>query len=221
MMKQIKRLTRMAYLISTNKRNAYTISKEEYVELRDYATQYNIKLSGFKRFVGDIYLIKELIDDIVTIANDFPQITYGRKTVEITLDYSSRDDDFATTVNHVIYINGNLFSDIEYLKTEYNLAVEQEKFVKDTDYRSIIRHELGHVVSYKYGINSMEITKRILKTNSKTKVLDYVRKNLSFYSAECSDGSEIISECFSAYYSDVNTLFAQQFLKECLKKGVM
>lgn len=215
-------LMHLSNVFSVNKRkNAHTISKEEYQELRVYATRQNVKLSGFKHFVGDISLIKELVDDIMEIAKDFPLITQGRKTVEIVLDDSSKEDDFATTVDHVIYINSNLFSDLAYLDSEYTLAVEQGKFVKGTNYRSVIRHELGHVVSYKYRINSMDIAKKILDTQSKTKVLDYVRKNLSFYSAECSDGSEIISESFSAYYGNTNNEFADKFIKECLKKGAM
>ena len=83
------------------------------------------------------------------------------KSVELNLDYYCDEDVFATTEKHLVYLNANLFSDVEYLKTESNVEV--------------IRH---------------------------------VKENLSLYSAEYEDGREIISECFSGYYSRVNNSFA-------------
>lgn len=203
--------------IAAKSRANVCISKEEYLELRNYANERRIRLSGFKKFSGDISIIKELIDDIIIIAKDFPLILEGRKRLELNLDIWCSDDVFATTENHLVYINANLFSDVSYLEAEYSLAVEQGKFVFDTDYHSIIRHELGHVVANLYKIESLEIAKEVLRTDSNVTVLQYVKKNLSLYSAEYEDGREIISECFSAYYGKTHNSFASEFVKKCLK----
>lgn len=198
------------------RKNTY-ISKEEYRELATYANEKNVRIARFKKYTGDITVIKEVIDDIVIVAKDFPDILQGRRRIELNLDYYCDEDVFATTEKHLVYLNANLFSDVEYLKTEYQLSMSQGKFVKDTDYHSIIRHELGHVVANIYGFDSLSITKNILKTESNVEVIRHVKENLSLYSAEYEDGREIISECFSGYYSRVNNSFANAFVKRCIE----
>lgn len=200
------------------KNNTY-ISKEEYQDLVLYASERNIKIARFKKFTGDISVIKEVIDDIVVIANDFPKILEGKKKIELNLDYYCEEDVFATTEHHLVYLNASLFSDIEYLKSEYDLAMEQGKFVALTDYRSIIRHELGHVVANIYNINPLNIAREVLKSQSYVEVIKYVKENLSLYSAEYEDGREIIAESFSGYYSGTDNNFAINFVKRCIELG--
>lgn len=190
------------------------ISKEEYKGLMSYAKNYNIKLSQFKKFSGDVAIIQEMLDDIHLISLDFPKIVDNKKGVHICLESSHRDI-FATTYVHVIEINKDLYNDTEYLMSEYNLAVAQNKFVLDTDYRSIIMHEIGHVVANLYKIDALSIAKEILGMTSTIEVLNYVKENLSLYSAEYPDGREIISECFSAYYNTGKNDFANKFVEKC------
>lgn len=212
--------TKKQYLLAraTKKGESNTyISKEEFHDLVNYANDRNIRIARFKKFTGDTAVIKEVIDDIVIIANDFPAILEGKRRLELNLDYYCREDVFATTEHHLVYLNAQLFSDISYLKTEYELAMSQGKFVTNTDYRSIIRHELGHVVANIYGFSSMNIAKDILKTNSHVAVIEYVKENLSLYSAEYEDGREIIAECFSGYYSNAKNGFANDFIKRCIE----
>lgn len=87
---------------------------------------------------------------------------------------------------------------------------ESPSKVKDTTYRSIIRHELGHVVSNMYKLNPMEIAQLVLPGLSNTDIIKYVKENLSLYATDYSDGREFISECFSAYYSGVDNDFAKK-----------
>ena len=44
------------------------ISDEQFKTLRSYAEKRNIRLSGFKDFVGDIDTITLVIDDVIEIA---------------------------------------------------------------------------------------------------------------------------------------------------------
>lgn len=89
--------------------------------------------------------------------------------------------------------------------------MEQNRFVKGTDYRSIIRHELGHVVGKLYFISPIKTAQKVLDMIPK-EVIKYVKNNLSTYSAEQEKGLEIISEAFSAIYSDVNKWFCIEIL---------
>lgn len=204
----------IAFRDTVAKSKSECISPEEYKELMSYAKRYNIKLSQFKKFSGDIAVIKEMLDDVYRISLDFPKIVDGKKGVHICLEESHRDI-FATTYVHVIEINKDLYNDTEYLMSEYNLAVAQHKFVANTNYRSIIMHEIGHVVANLYKINALTIAKEILGIESTMEVLNYVKSNLSLYSAEYTNGSEIISECFSAYYNASGNEFANKFVTRC------
>lgn len=195
--------------------NSKYISKEEYRELSQYAANNGIRLEGFKQFKGDIEIIKELLDDIITISKDFPMIIIGRKPVTISLYQQSSEDDFATTINHIVYLNAKLYDASDYLKSEYESAMEQNKFVYGTDYRSVIRHEIGHVVANIYKIDPFEIARKVLPNMNKTQIKEYIRDNLSIYASEYDDGREFISESFSAYYSKVNNDFAEKYVEEC------
>ena len=94
------------------------ISDALYKELRDYANKYNIKISGFRNFVGDIEIIKTVIDDISAIAEDFPKIIDGRNGVVLELDFDMKDEDFATTGSgHVIHLNASFFCNMKWLFT--------------------------------------------------------------------------------------------------------
>ncbi|MDO5138572.1 MAG: hypothetical protein Q4D71_08980 [Oscillospiraceae bacterium] len=63
----------------------------------------------------------------------------------------------------------------------------------------------------------MAIAKRILGTATDVDTLEEVKKQLSRYAADAEDGSEIISECFSAVYGGADNSFALRFLEECDK----
>lgn len=198
-----------------HKDNTSYITKEEYKKIVAYAKERNVKIEGFKRFRGDFSLAYELIDDVFMISLDFPKILEFRGGLIISLDEHALEDDFATTVGHIIYVNAKIFNDKRYLEKEYELISDLGKFVKGTTYRSIIRHEIGHVVANVYKLSPMEIAIMILQMQNKSEIIRYVRKNLSLYSADFEDGREIISECFSAYYSGINNSFAKKYVEKC------
>lgn len=193
------------------------ISKDAYSELADYAEKRNVHLSGFKDFVGDIKVIESVIDDICEIAGDFPKIISGKNAIELKLDYEMGTD-FATTKHkHIIHINAVYYSNLEILTSDYDEGVAENRFVKNTNWRSVIKHEVGHVVANIYKLNPMEIAKDILDMEREIEVLEYLTDELSLYSTELEDGTEIISESFSGYYSNAGNNFADKYVKRCIE----
>ena len=195
--------------------NVY-ISKEEFKRLSDYANANHVKLEGFKRFTGNIADIIELIDDIVVISKDFPLLLNWKKSLTISLDENSVEDDFATAYGHIIYLNAQLYNDIDYLNSEYHVVMSQGKFVGGTDYHSVIRHEIGHVIATIYGIDTMGIAQTIFPELNESEIIEYVKEHLSQYAADYKDGREFISESFSAYYSKVDNEFANKYVEKCI-----
>lgn len=190
------------------------ISTTQFKEVMKYARDKGVRLSGFKQFDGNIQTVKELVDDVDAIAADFPLIKEGKKPVTILLDESIDSNDFAVTRNHVICINANAFRDTGKLSEEYQKLVDDGWFVKGTDYRSIIRHETGHVIANKYGLDGLETVKTVAGVTSNDAAICVARKELSEYAAFYSDGTEIISEVFSgAYSSGEKNKFALQVLE--------
>lgn len=190
------------------------ISTTQFKEVMKYAREKGVRLSGFKQFDGNIQTVKELVDDVDAIAADFPLIKEGKKPVTILLDESIDSNDFAVTRNHVICINANAFRDTGKLSEEYQKLVDDGWFVKGTDYRSIIRHETGHVIANKYGLDGLETVKTVAGVTSNDAAICVARKELSEYAAFYSDGTEIISEVFSgAYSSGEKNKFALQVLE--------
>lgn len=122
---------------------------------------------------------------------------------------------FPVTNNHIINLNANAFRSVERLKQEYKKLAEEGWFVKGTNYRSIIKHEVGHVVANVYKINGLKLSKTITGIDSTEKLMEYLYDNLSNYAGSFEDGEEIISECFSCVFSGVHNEFALCFLELC------
>lgn len=193
------------------------ISIEKFKELRDYANKRGIKLSGFKDFVGDIEVIKTVINDICEIAEDFPDILDAKKGIWLELDYNLGTDFATTESGHIIHLNAVYFSNLNMMIRDYDECVSDGRFVKGTDWRAISRHEVGHVVAAMYGIEPMKVAKAIMNTSNKAEVLYRIGKELSLYSAEFEDGREIISESFSGCYSCTGNDLAEHFVDYCLE----
>jgi SPP1 gp7 family putative phage head morphogenesis protein len=199
------------------------ITVEQYKELRTYANEKGITLRGFKNSDVDIELAKEFIDDASSMIEKYPILKGTDKkpfTFELANGMSSAD--FAETppgVTHIIKLNADAMRDKTKLMEEYSKLANDGWFVKGTDYHSIIYHEMGHIISDKYDIDSLEIAKSAFnslgKNYNKGEILDYLEENLSQYSVAKKDGSEIISEVFSAYHQEINGDFVLTFMKMC------
>ncbi len=192
------------------------ISQEEYESLVRYAEDKGIKLVSFQNFDGDVDLIYEMLDNAETVLNDFPKLIEGKTKLQIHNSFNMQDDDFAMTLGNKVYINNFAFRDKTLLANEYDKLVKEGWFVDGSDYRSVIHHELGHVVANVYGLSSMNIAKEITGLSHK-ETLKYVESNLSEYSAKDLKGLEIISEVFSGIYSGTSNNFALKYYAECVK----
>ena len=194
------------------------ISRDLYLELRKYADEHRIRITGFRNFVGDIETIKTVIDDICEIAVDFPEILDKRMGIVLELDYDMNEEDFATTDSgHVIHLNAAYFSDRKILSEAYKESAEKGHFVSNTDWRSVARHEAGHVVENFYGFDIFAITSEILGTNNIPDMLSKLRNEVSLYSAMYLDFREVISESFSGFYGKSGNKFTTEFVNKCIE----
>ena len=199
--------------MSSNKNSRWpqsgkTITKEQYKELREYAEANGVKLSQFKKFDGDIQLVREIINDMGKISSSYPNI----KDLTLSLSNFMNDDDFAETTGHIITINANAFRKKESLISEYDKLVKSGWFTEGTSYRAIIKHEMGHVIDNAYKIDSNDIAMRLLGVNTKFDLYKKLPEQLSEYAAGFIDGSEIISEVFAEVYDSKNPrVFALNF----------
>lgn len=124
-------------------------------------------------------------------------------------------EDFAITRGKVINLNANAYRDVSLLAMEYHKAMESGWFVKDTTWRAIIHHEFGHVVTDIHKLNGLEIACEITGL-SKTKVIEFLKKNLSEYAGSFVDGGEIISEIFADISAGKASDFSRKFYDKVL-----
>ena len=179
------------------------ITREEHRELKRYAKSNGIELRGFKDSDVDIESAREAIDALGQMVELFPDIVGDKMhPLTISLEGFMRSVDFAgigaEEPLHVIRINKDAYRNRAALLKEYEEAAKEGFFVKGTDVRSIIYHEVGHIIANKRNVDGLAIMREILNKGLDKEVLLFCRKNLSIYAG--SSGEEIIAECFSAYY---------------------
>lgn len=135
------------------------ITKTEYKELVEYALSKGIRLYRFKNFVGSIDTIIEVIDSICIVAADFPLLLdNGNNSIKLELEYiKGTEAEYASSIREVVRLNGTFYADIDYFEKDYSSALSEHKFVQNTTYKSVIYHELGHIVCYLYNLNPKQI----------------------------------------------------------------
>jgi len=194
------------------------ISKEEYKELREYVKEKGIALSEFKKFDGDVSLVKEIIDDMSMLVGKYPILMDEKKPLTLKLNYYMEDEEFAQAKGHIIDINGKALRDKKLLISEYSNAVKQGLFTADTSYRAIIKHEIGHIIHDYYKIDTIGISKEILNISQNAELFKALRNELSIYSSSRIDGSEILSEVFAEFYDSKKPRnFALKFMEKADK----
>ncbi len=195
------------------------ISESAYKELRDYAESRGVALSGFRNAIVDVKAVKQALDAITEVIEVFPELKEkGRK--QLTLELTTLGDNtFAQIDNnrkHIVSINAKYYWDKEFLDKEYGSAAKEGWFVRGTTSEAVIYHEMGHKYASVNKISSLRISKRLTNINERIRLLDYINNNLSIYAASEYNCSEVISEVFSAYFSNVDNKFAESFMKDLM-----
>lgn len=200
-------------------KNGKKVSRIEFKEIREYAKSKGIAINGIKDSMIDKTLAFDIIDKTAEMIERYDLANKFRFPFTVDFSHSLRSIDFAESypdTYHIIYFNKDAYRSLTALEREYSIIEKRRFFVKGTTYRSIPYHEMGHIVEDVYGIDSMEIAKRILNVRQDSEVLELLSEILSEYSS-AANGGEIISECFSAYYSGVANDFVLKFMEECDK----
>ena len=193
------------------------ITTEEFKSVREYAQTKGITLRGVKGSDMDLDLVRNAVDKTSEIVNKYG--IQDRMAEPFTLDFSHTLDsaDFAVTypgTKHLIYFNRDAFRSAEALVEAY---LAGGRFVPGTTCRSIPYHEMGHIIADIFDIDPLPIAKKISGKTTAKEVSEYVMEHLSIYAGARLDGSEIISECYSAVFSGVQNDFALRFVSECDK----
>lgn len=198
-----------------------SLTAEQYKDLRKYAEDKRIVLQGFKNSDAAIDLAKDTIDEAERMLSLYPELRGSiKKPFTLNLDRHMKSIDFAEVregATHIMHINADAYRNRESLAQEYKKLSESGWFVRGTSYKSIVYHEVGHMAADVYGIDGLSVMKEVLGTDSTAEALLWCKNNLSEYSFK-SDGSEIISEMFSAYYgSETPGKEVVDFMSRCDK----
>lgn len=192
------------------------ISKEDRNALTDFASQFGIKIQGLKKFDGDIAVLREFVEESGNVLSLFPSLVFDSRR-PLTLSLANlADDDFGITRGHVIELNKAMFRDKALLEKRYQDLVDEGWFAKGTNYKSIIHHEMGHVIDDKLKLDNLGIAESIAGDQVED-LMDYLREHLSEYASSFEDGIEIPSEALSSFMGNSPSVFAVQFVKEMLK----
>jgi SPP1 gp7 family putative phage head morphogenesis protein len=192
-------------------------NKEDLNELEAYAKSRGVKLLDKHKFDGDFGYLKDVIDLIEQLRNQYP-IQY-RKDIPLRIVEVDKNE-FGSVVNHTINVSKYMLRSKEI--TTKNLKTPPGLF-SATDYLAPIRHEYGHLLTKKYGKNrSVDITKKVLyNLGINADPFDYLINEVS-ESAVLYDGSgrlrdgEICAEIFAKHTidpTDFTTTFMDIWLR--------
>lgn len=182
------------------------ISEQALKDFADRAQKMNIRLGtgkegsfgGFENYRGD----PQVLDDVLKhIQNNQPILTKLSGDDKIILKYGNVLDEsgrvdtgaFALTKGRTVTLDKFMYDDTDYLIKEYSDMVKTGHFVKGTDYRNIVDHEIGHVFAHLNKSLSRRI-ERIVQQNADVCGItfdDYVERTISIYA--CKE-NELISE---------------------------
>lgn len=201
-------------------------NSEEQAELIKYAQSKGIEIYNIQKFDGDSELLKEQIDIISNMRSEY------KLTGKLTITFDSMaDDDFASTNGKRINFNTKCLRNREIT----NEILSADNTLAANDISGIATHEVGHLISKKYGEKGLEIaSKAYYNINGKQVTLDIMpsvlEKELSLYASESSadkEGTrfnakhykEVIPEALSKNQTNPNA-FTNEFVK-LLKEVVL
>ncbi len=192
------------------------IQKAESMDIK-FGVVKNKQYGGFEDYRGDPKILDEILEHIKI---NRPLLTKASGDDKIVLKYANVLDDngridtgaFACTKGRTIILNKFMYDDSSVLIKEYAQSVKTGHFVRGTDYRNIIDHEIGHLLSKKRS----KLTRKLRNACSKRATMSgisesqYIIENISIYADW---GDEISAELNSMLHSDHSKL-AYELFKE-------
>ncbi len=194
------------------------MTKDEFLQLRDFADEKGISLRGVKNSYLDPQLVKEAIESTSKLLDKYGIRKHLKNQFTLDFSHALSDNDFAVSypeTNHIIYFNKNAYRNKELLEKNYNSLVEEGFFVKNSTYKDVPTHEIGHILGDIFGIDSIEVAKSVSGISKTNDLLGFLSDSLSIYAGLYNDGREIISESLVAVESGIDNKFAMEFIKKC------
>lgn len=197
-------------------------SREVLDEICAYAKERDIKIYLPQKFDGDIEMLRKQIDTVSEIKAEYnikEKITFAFKNM--------LDDDFAETINSTISFNNKAMRNAEITNRNLNA----DNVLAATDYTGIAAHEMGHIISRKYGEKGLDFACKAYyniygKTISNSDMLSFLNDNVSEYSVDTVPDEkhpkfkEITPELISKSRSTNHNQFSREFIR-LLKESVV
>lgn len=194
------------------------ISEQALKDFADRAQKMNIRLGtgkegsfgGFKNYRGD----PQVLDDVLKhIQNNQPILTKLSGDDKIILKYGNVLDEsgrvdtgaFALTKGRTVTLNKFMYDDTDYLIKEYSDMVKSGHFVKGTDYRNIVDHEIGHVSAHQRKQLVIQLRK-LCYNKALAKHITYgefVEKNISEYAGYMNELPAELNSMFNSGNRDL------------------
>lgn len=174
-------------------------------EIKRYAAERGIQFRQLEMFDGDMAILRDQIDAIAEIRNEYQLKTPDPIKVTFadlkpgTLAMTNSRDKGANVITFDRSALRDRKKTIEYLNADEVLAAK--------DIKGIAYHEMGHVISHQYGEKGLEIARQayynvIGREPSRTELFSYLRKKVSIYSTDLP--KELEDKPFKAgYYREV------------------
>lgn len=131
-------------------------------------------------------------------------------------------DAFAETSGRTITLNKFMFDDSKYLVKKYSDAVKENLFVKGTNYKNIIAHEVGHIINKSDKSLYIRVVASLEEIANKQNIPfnEFIQKNISIYATfqkTRNNFGELISELNSLLQNNPNN----DIIKLLKEKGVI
>jgi SPP1 gp7 family putative phage head morphogenesis protein len=220
------------------------ISKEDLDNVINYAKSKGVQIGtvdkptgGFETYCGDKSVLKEVIDELAKQQNSSLFKKSGAKNAILLYDnvlgydqYGNGIIDlskidigaFASTKGRVITLNKFMFDDSKYLASEYRKSANTGFFVKGTDYKHIVIHEIGHIIA-KSSPGLANKTLNVINKEARTKGISthqYIVENISRYAAKLNGSFE-----YGELAAEINSLLTKNgnsdIIKLLIKEGVI
>ncbi|WP_026887713.1 minor capsid protein [Clostridium beijerinckii] len=195
------------------------ISNEQLNNFIQKLNDLGVNCVGFEEYHGEYDVLNNMVEDLKVIINDFPMIKNLKNGLTLKYEDAGNVEDLAVTRGKTIILNKRVFDDSEYMKQMYDKLTNEGWFVKGTDYRSVIYHEIGHILNNKDKrlLKSVEndIRKRALDNNMKFNT--YVMENISEYASITYNGynyEELLPELISMCYNGNNKKIAEEIINQ-------